>query len=245
MAAVLGLGQDPAPAVGLADPSVWEQLQHVGWVDRTAFAVLLVFFVLGLFKGLIWQVSRVGILLAAYVLSGRYGRQLGDWLAASAEGVPPPADPSHGIGAVEADALRALETPETTLYLAYVAIFLAVLIVLSVAAILLQKLARKAGLGFFDRLGGGLIGLATGACVVLFAVGVVQMFFRDSQLALAAESSHSLRLSQRALDSLGPRVPDELRAVYRLEPLAGPGEPVEAVDKPGRGVPVEADDGRR
>jgi uncharacterized membrane protein required for colicin V production len=242
---VLGLGQDPNPTTTLADPSVWEQLQHVGWVDRTAFAVLLVFFVLGLFKGLIWQVSRVGILLAAYVLSGRYGRQLGDWLAGSAEVVPPPAQPGTGAGTVEAAAIAALETPETTLYLAYVAIFLAVLIVLSVAAILLQKLARKAGLGFFDRLGGGVIGLATGACVVLFAVGVVQMFFRDSQLAMAAESSHSLRLSQRALDTLGPRVPDELRAVYRLEPLTAPVVPVEADDRPGQGVPVEADHGRR
>ena len=183
-----------------------QQIELFGWVDRTALAVLVVFFVIGLFKGLIWQVSRIGILAAAYVVSGRFGAALGEFLART---------PAVGGEA----AAEPAETPETTLYLAYVLLFLGVLIVLSLLALLLQKLAQKAGLGFFDRLGGGVLGIATGACVVLFGLSVVHMFFRGSQLAEAAGSSHSLRLSRRAIDLLGDTVPDDLRVVFSLAPL--------------------------
>ncbi len=231
-------GQDPSVAPGPAgdagvagsfvDSGFWTQLQEIGWVDRTAMAVLLVFFVIGLFKGLIWQVSRVGILVAAYVVSGRYGHVLGDWLAQdpagslNGTGGAEPVPATHGVdGAVQASdaVLHSPQPAETTLYLAYVLLFLAVLVVLSLLAILLQKLAKKAGLGFFDRVGGGVLGVATGACLVLFGLSVVHMFFRGSQLAMAAEHSHSLRLSQQAIAMLGESVPDELRKVFALQPL--------------------------
>ncbi len=185
-------------------------MQALNWVDHTALAVLLVFFVVGLFKGLIWQVSRIGILIAAYLLAGHFGADFAAFLARTpAAGTPVPGaagEPAPG-------------PTDTTLYLAYVLLFLAVLIVLSLAALVLQKLAAKAGLSFFDRLGGGLLGVATGACVVLFGLSLVHMFFRGSQLAQAAASSHSLRLSKRAIDWLGLQVPDDLRRVFDLAPL--------------------------
>lgn len=195
-----------APEAAVSTPLLSE-LQALTWVDHTALGVLLVFFVLGLFKGLIWQVSRVAILVVAYVVSGRYGSQLADLLAGAGK-----ADAATAAGAEPVPG-------ETTIYLAYVLLFLAVLVVLSLLAMLLQKLAAKAGLGFFDRLGGGVLGVATGACVVLFGLFIVHMFFRESELALAAERSHSLQMSRRAIDWLGDKVPDELRSVFELAPL--------------------------
>ncbi len=229
-AAVIALPQDVPTATPSSDLLV--QLQSLGWVDHTALAVLAVFFVLGLFKGLIWQVSRIAILVAAYVVAGRFGNDVANMLSPAE---PNQLDPTSGPS-------------DTTVYLAFVLLFLAVLVVLSLIAILLQKLAAKAGLGFFDRLGGGVLGVATGACVVLFGLFVVHMFFRESQLAQAAESSHSLRLSKRAIDWLGDTVPDELREVFALSPLDAappPGDrtleplppspaPVEPPPEPGR-----------
>ncbi len=237
------LGQDPAPIAQAPDPSLLEALQQIGWVDRTALAVLLVFFVIGLFKGLIWQVSRVAILVLAYYVAGQFGHPVADWLrqtplATSAPetrpSVPPDAARPADAGAAEAVATTAPNEPvdasvvarpaaspeaDTTLYLAYVLIFLVVLVLLSLLALALQKLVRSAGLGFFDRLGGGVLGVATGACIVLFGISLVHMFFRGSQLAEAAEHSHSLRLSQRAVAALGAVVPDDLRSVFDLAPL--------------------------
>lgn len=206
--------QEPAAAAGT---DFLQQLQMLGWVDRTALAVLLVFFVLGLFKGLIWQISRVAILVVAYVVAGRFGQPLGELLART----PAVGGTAPGAGAPPPD------PPETTLYLAYVLLFVAVLVVLSLVAIVVQKLAKQVGLGFFDRLGGGVLGVATGACIVLFGLFVVHMFFPRSQLALAAEASHALRLSKGAIDSLGSSVPDDLRRVFELTPLQAPAAPAQ------------------
>jgi len=199
----------PQDAQGLG---LLQQLELLGWVDRTAIAVLVVFFVIGLFKGLIWQTSRIAILVVAYLVAGRFGQTVRDALTRGPEATGTPAD-----------------TPDTTLYLAYVLLFVAVLVVLSLVAMLLQKLAAKAGLGFFDRLGGGVLGVATGSCIVLFGLFVVHMFFKGSALAHAAETSHSLRLSRMGIDWLGRTVPDDLRTVLELSPLdtpatADPGE---------------------
>jgi membrane protein required for colicin V production len=200
----------PQDAQGAAvSHGLLHDLQALNWVDHTALGVLLVFFVLGLFKGLVWQVSRIAILAAAYVVSGRFGNELAAAMAGTAE-VPP------------GTAATAAAPADTTIYLAYVLLFLAVLIVLSLLAIVVQRLIAKAGLTFFDRLGGGVLGVATGACVVLFGLSVVNMFFRQSHLAMAAEHSQSLRLSKRAIDLFGDRVPDELREVFALAPLRPP-----------------------
>jgi uncharacterized membrane protein required for colicin V production len=204
-------GQHPTPSG--PDPGTAEflqQLQQLGWFDRTTLAVLLVFFAIGLFKGLIWQVSRVAILAAAYAAAGRFGAPF----AALLQRTP-------GLDGTAAGG----DPPETTIYLAYVLLFLMVLVVLSLLAIAVQKAAHKAGLGFFDRLGGGAVGVVTGACVVLFLLFLVRMFFQGSQLAQAAEQSHAQRLSQRAVDWLGPAVPDTLREVFALSPLHGPAHP--------------------
>jgi len=217
IATLLPLLQGQAPTGN--DTGFVQQLELLGWVDRTALAVLVVFFVIGLFKGLIWQVSRIVILVVAYALAGHFGADLGAFLARTpavgGSDLPGPVDP-----------------PETTLYLAYVLLFLGVLVVLSLLAMLVQKLAAKAGLGFFDRLGGGVLGFATGACVVLFGLFVVHMFFQGSQLAIAAESSHSLRISRSAIDWLGETVPDDLREVFELPRLrhvpGSPGSPAGA-----------------
>ena len=182
------------------------EIQALGWVDKTAIGVLVVFFVLGLFKGLIWQVSRIAILVTAYFVAGRFGRQVAELLGGESP-----------VAGAEVASQPAVD--ETTLYLAYCILFVAVLIVLSLIAMLVKKLADKAGLGFFDRLGGGVLGVATGACVVLFGVFVVHMFFPGSGLAMAAESSHSLRWSRKAIDWLGSAVDDDLRTVLALDPL--------------------------
>src|SRR5205814_502768 len=94
-----------------------------------------------------------------------------------------------------------------------------VLVSLSLVALLVQKLVRKAGLTFYDRLGGGILGTATGACVVLFLLLVMNMFFPQSRAAEAATTSQSMRLWSWAIDRLGSAVPNELRKVLNLAPL--------------------------
>lgn len=228
--------QDPLPpATDATAPAseLVQQLQALGWVDHTAIAVLLVFFVLGLFKGLIWQVSRIAILVVAYVVAGRFGHDVAALL-----GSGPPEQ-------VAQDAMQdaAFAPGEATLYTAYVLLFLVVLVVLSLLSMLIKKLADKAGLSFFDRLGGGMLGVATGACVVLALVFAINMVFPQGQIAEAARSSHSLRFSQQAIEWLGGAVNDDLRSLLQLRPLqphngAGAPTPPPVEGQPSRPRPM-------
>jgi membrane protein required for colicin V production len=202
-----------------------DALQHLGWIDITALSLLAVFFVVGLFKGFVWQVSRVAILVVAYGTAAQLGDRLGDqllrWTVSSPNGPSP-------------------EQRETAFYVGCVLIFLGVLIVLSLIALLLQKLVDRAGLSFFNRLGGGVVGIGTGSVVVLFLMTLVLMFFPRSAIARAAESSHSLQFSRWTMDRLASVLPPELHKVF--EPAAearGPAmQPMPTV--PGGAAPANA-----
>lgn len=220
---------------GAQDPAVAGHAYHefftdLSWVDATSIGVLAVFFVLGLFKGLIWQVSRVAILVAAYYGAMEFGasfaRLLVDWTHTGPEA------PS--------------EQQETTaLCIAFVLLFLFVLVGLSLFALFVQSLARKAGLGFYDRLFGGVLGTATGALVVLVLMTGVLMFLPPgSQVAQAAQGSHSLRLLQDGIARLGPVAPPALRSVFcsAHPPAERDGQPAvdDGTTPRDGGLPVEA-----
>jgi membrane protein required for colicin V production len=204
-------------------------LQDLGWIDITAISVLGVFFILGIFKGLVWQVSRVAILLIAYWGATQFGPDLADVLASLRQDSSATADYTR---------------PEAWyLYCAWLMIFVAVLVVLSILALLLHNVIHKAGLGFYNRLFGGVLGMATGAVVVLVGMMGVHMLFPESSLAAATNDSYSLKLSREVIDQLEPMLPDELSTLlpHDAGSTAGTeGTPGESTANPGQAEPVEA-----
>lgn len=96
----------------------------------------------------------------------------------------------------DAAALLAKQIPDDSwrVLAAFAAVFFVVLIVMSVIALLASKLIKSAGLGFEDRLLGGLFGLARGLLVVLVFVllsGLTalprQTVWKDAMLAAPLE----------------------------------------------------------
>lgn len=175
-------------------------LAALGWVDITAIAVIVVFSILGLFKGLVWQVSRLGTLVAAYVLAVLYGERLGEWMF-------------HGSVAGQNE--------QWHVYVAYLTIFVGVLVILSLLALLLTKLVEKSGLTFYNRLGGGFVGIGTGALVVLLFLSVALMFFPGTNVVQAARTSRVYEWSGGALAWLGDNVvamPEKVRGIFDLPP---------------------------
>jgi uncharacterized membrane protein required for colicin V production len=199
-------------------------LVNLGWIDATALGVLAVFCVLGLFKGLIWQVSRVAILVAAYYGAMEFGGPFAEVLIAWTHTGPEPPTADQDM---------------TAQCIAHVLLFLFVLVGLSLFALLLQSLAKKAGLGFYDRLFGGVLGAATGALVVLVLMTGVLLFMPpESRVSVAAHDSHSLRLLKDGIAELGPATPPALRRVF-CSPEATDQSPIEDLLLP-HGLPVEA-----
>ena len=170
-------------------------LASLGWVDLTAIAVLIVFFILGLFRGLVWQVSRILTLVAAYVVAGAYGETIAGSLRKMVSGI----------------------NDELSLYIAYFAVFIVVLVIVSVIAYFFEKLIDRSGMSFYNRVGGGVLGVVTGAALVLALLFAVFAFFgTESNVVEAARRSHSMRFSQQALTALGEVVPAQVREVFGL-----------------------------
>lgn len=177
-------------------------LASLGWVDITALAILAVFLVLGLFRGFLWQLSRIVTIVLGIHVAGRYSDDLEprieSWFGkeAIASGMP------H--------------------YVAYFLIFLGVLIALSLVAWLLEKVIKRTGMSFYDRVGGGLLGVGTGAAAVLaLLIAVFCLFPTDGSVVKAAEGSKALAWSKVALQKAqgvipAKWIPDGVRTKFGL-----------------------------
>jgi membrane protein required for colicin V production len=141
-------------------------------IDFIVLAVIVISILLGVIKGLVREV----LALAAWVLA---------FLAAN-------------IAAPDAARLlpAGMASEEIRLLTGFAAVFIVVLIGLSVIAMMASKLVKIAGLGMVDRVLGGIFGLARGALVVLILVLLAgltslprQPAWRNALLAHALEAS--------------------------------------------------------
>lgn len=136
--------------------------------DFTVIAILLVSLLLGLWRGLIYEVLSLVGWPVAFVLSKLYGGSIVPMMPGMQE------------------AMR--------ISLAYAAIFIAALIVWGVLVWLLSKLVKAVGLGWLDRMLGGVFGALRGVLAILALVWLAGMtpipeqpFWRAAQTSRAAE----------------------------------------------------------
>jgi membrane protein required for colicin V production len=135
----------------------------MNWLDYAVSGVLVVSLVWSALRGVVREILSLGGWVMAFLAASLFAGPLALELPAAIPGEP----------------LRVLA--------AYVAIFLAVLIIAGLTGWLLSKLVKVAGLGAADRLLGGLFGLARGVVLVLvlaLMAGLTsaprQAFWRDS-----------------------------------------------------------------
>jgi membrane protein required for colicin V production len=168
-------------------------LSSLSWIDITAFAVLAVFGVMGLFRGLVWQVSRLLSIVLGYVAAVRYAEPVADQLVA----------------------WFSIEDRSLAVYIGYVVIFVAVLVLLSVLTGLLRKVLQRTGLSFLDRMGGWLFGLVTGAAVIIITLTIVFAFApRHGELVREVQASHSARYAARIVHRFDHYLPEDIRKLF-------------------------------
>jgi len=137
--------------------------------DFAVIAILLVSLLLGLWRGLVYEVLSLLGWPLAFVLSKLFAGNIAPLMPGTQETV--------------------------RITLAYAAVFVAALIVWGVLAWLLSKLMKAVGLGWLDSLLGGLFGLLRGGIVVLVLVWLAgltdvpkQPFWRNAQMSKTAEN---------------------------------------------------------
>ncbi|MDP2695200.1 MAG: CvpA family protein [Gallionella sp.] len=136
--------------------------------DFAVMAILLVSLLFGLWRGLVYEVLSLAGWPVAFLLSKLFAGDVAPMMPG------------------------AQETMRITL--AYTVVFVAALIVWGVLAWLLSKLVKVVGLGWLDRVLGGLFGVLRGGLVILVLVWLAgmtsvpeQTFWRTAQTSKTAE----------------------------------------------------------
>lgn len=136
--------------------------------DFTVIAILLVSLLLGLWRGLVYEALSLAGWPIAFVLSRLFAGSVAPMMPGSQETM--------------------------RMALAYVVVFVAVLIVWSVLAWLLSKLVKAVGLGWLDRSLGAVFGILRGVLVIIVVVWLAgltsipeQPFWRSAKTSRAAE----------------------------------------------------------
>lgn len=137
--------------------------------DFAVIGILLVSLLLGLWRGLVYEVLSLLGWPIAFVLSKLFAGDIASMMAGVQEHI--------------------------RIAVAYAVVFVAALIVWGVLAWLLSRLMKAVGLGWLDKLLGGLFGLLRGGLVVLVLVWLAgltdipkQPFWRTAQTSKAAEN---------------------------------------------------------
>lgn len=137
--------------------------------DFAVMAILLVSLLFGMWRGLVYELLSLVGWPVAFVLSKLFGGGVAPLMPGAQETV--------------------------RVALAYAVVFIAVLVVWGVLAWLLSKLVKAVGLGWLDRLLGGMFGVLRGVLAILALVWLAglthvpeQPFWRGAQTSRAAEN---------------------------------------------------------
>ena len=177
------------------DASSWkDQILAIGVVDLVAIAVLLVFFIRGLVKGFVWQVAGIVAIVGGLIAA----RSLSDALAPKLRSVFPGLTEESGLDLITS----------------YFVIFVAVALAVTLIARLLKGLIDELKLSSFDRLLGGVFGVAKAGALIVVAVSFLTLVTPESWQERIA-SARTGQWSDLAIQKSGPFFPDEVKAKVR------------------------------
>jgi uncharacterized membrane protein required for colicin V production len=170
---------------------LWTTLAgDLGWVDLSSLTVVALFALLGLVRGLVWQVGRALTLIGSFAASVSLAPALAQHVFA---GAPLAMVHSH---------------------VAHVLVFLAAYLVLAALARGGHALVRRSRISVFDRLAGGLLGVGTGAALTLALLALALMFGQRLPLYHVVQESRTLALGRTAVRALGDVVPASVQQAF-------------------------------
>ena len=161
------------------------------WFDYAVLGVVGLSMLIGIFRGLIKEMIALAGWILAAVAASMFASQVAEW-------VP-----------------EAVSTPVVRVALAFVIVFLAVLLLSALVGWICSMLIKAAGLGFADRILGAMFGFARGAIVVLVVVmlGGLTMLPKDPIWRQAILSGPL----ETAVVAAKPMLPKELAQRVKFE----------------------------
>lgn len=171
------------------------------WVGLGLVGVLIV---LGLWRGLWWQVIRLVGILAAVAVARTFGTELAARVAERWPDLPPRV--SYGS--------------------AWLALFLGVLLVATLLGVFGQRMLEAMQLGLANRLGGGAIGAITGIAIHVAVLIAICQLAPEAFVGRVVAGSYSERIVETVGDRWEVVIDGEAASEIErlLRPPADPGE---------------------
>ena len=157
---------------------------QLGWVDIALLAVFGLSVLIGLWRGFVFEIVSLLGWVVAFIIANTLGPLLAQFIPFGDVGSP------------------------VRLWVAYILVFVLVLLTCTLQARMLRALISATPLSFVDRLLGGLFGVARGALILV----VVGMLVSLSPYSTSAtwKSSHGALWLGMALEGLKPVLPQSL-----------------------------------
>jgi membrane protein required for colicin V production len=168
---------------------VGDLFRQLGWVDITLLTILSVSVLVGLWRGLTFEVISLLGWLVAFVIANSCGPMLADVL--------PVAPPGSGL----------------RMWICYALVFFFVLISCALLARMLRALISATPLSAVDRLLGGVFGVVRGALVLVIVATLVSL--SPAAGAEVWRSSYGALWLGQALELMRPALPPALSSHLR------------------------------
>ena len=156
---------------------------QLGWVDIALLAVFGLSVLVGLWRGFVFEIVSLLGWLVAFVMANSAGPFLADFVPVAS-------------------------SPEVKLWIAYLIVFVVILLTCTLLARMLRALVAATPLSFVDHLLGGVFGVARGAliCVVIGTLVMLSPYATSTTW----KTSHGALWLGMALEGLKPVLPQSL-----------------------------------
>jgi membrane protein required for colicin V production len=178
-------------------------LTSLPWIDKVAAVLLAIFIVLGIFRGLWWQIIRMAGFVGAFAAARIFSPKLEPLL-------------SDTFGIAE---------PRFAQGLAWFVIFIAGLVVAVLFGRLGNKLLESLKLGLVNRAAGAVAGAATAILIHSAILAVLSLFASGEWLNTELEGSYSADLLE-VLAQRWPVIVDEQQGQWIGSQLQGGSSPL-------------------
>jgi membrane protein required for colicin V production len=156
---------------------------QLGWVDIALLAVFGLSVLIGLWRGFVFEIVSLLGWLVAFVIANSAGPFLADFLPFGGE-------------------------PQVRLWIAYIFVFVVILVTCTLLARMLRALIAATPLSFVDHLLGGCFGVVRGALICVIVATLVMLSPYASSTTW--KSSHGALWLGMALEGLKPVLPQSL-----------------------------------
>lgn len=145
-------------------------MSNLNWVDIIILVIFLASVLAGLIRGFVKEIISLLTWIAAFVIAVMFASKLAAWFTSMPSVQSMIASASNSIGTSAETSVSYI-----ALGISFLLLFVCTLIIGSIISTIISRAIESVGIGFINRLLGGVFGLARGFLIVVAGIFLVQL----------------------------------------------------------------------